>query len=50
MVENADEGAIRYDVLADAVKEQVDLDASTVCVAVSTPQPPVTSPPRSPRF
>ena len=38
MVENADEGAIRYDVLADAVKEQVDLDASTVCVAVSTPE------------
>ena len=36
MVENADEGAIRYDVLADAVKEQVSLDASTVCTAVST--------------
>ena len=38
MVENADEGAIRYDVLADAVKEQVALDASTVCAAVSTPE------------
>lgn len=38
MVENADEGAIRYDVLADAVKEQVSLDASTVCAAVSTPE------------
>ena len=38
MVENADEGAIRYDVLADAVKEQLVLDASTVCVAVSTPE------------
>ena len=37
MVENADEGAIRYDVLADAVKEQIVLDASTVCAAVSTP-------------
>ena len=36
MVENADEGAIRYDVLADAVKEQISLDASTVCAAVST--------------
>ena len=38
MVENADEGAIRYDVLADAVKEQIVLDASTVCAAVSTPE------------
>lgn len=38
MVENADEGAIRYDVLADAVKEQTVLDASTVCAAVSTPE------------
>ena len=38
MVENADEGAIRYDVLADAVKEQFPLDASTVCAAVSTPE------------
>ena len=38
MVENADEGAIRYDVLADAVKEQVSLDASIVCAAVSTPE------------
>ena len=38
MVENADEGAIRYDVLADAVKEQFALDASTVCTAVSTPE------------
>ena len=38
MVENADEGAIRYDVLADAVKEHVALDASTVCAAVSTPE------------
>ena len=38
MVENADEGAIRYDVLADAVKEQVSLDASTVCAPVSTPE------------
>ena len=38
MVENADEGAIRYDVLADAVKEQIPLDASTVCAAVSTPE------------
>ena len=38
MVENADEGAIRYDVLADAVKEQTSLDASTVCAAVSTPE------------
>ena len=38
MVENADEGAIRYDVLADAVKGAIDLDASTVCVAVSTPE------------
>ena len=38
MVENADEGAIRYDVLADAVKEQLVLDASTVCVAISTPE------------
>ncbi|MDE2717972.1 MAG: hypothetical protein OXI33_13315 [Chloroflexota bacterium] len=38
MVENADEGAIRYDVLADAVKEQVSLDASTACAAVSTPE------------
>ena len=37
MVENADEGAIRYDVLADAVKEQISLDASTVCAAASTP-------------
>lgn len=36
MVENADEGAIRYDVLADAIKEQISLDASTVCAAVST--------------
>ena len=38
MVENADEGAIRYDVLADAVKEHIVLDASTVCAAVSTPE------------
>ncbi len=38
MVENADEGAIRYDVLADAVKEQISLDATTVCAAVSTPE------------
>ena len=38
MVENADEGAIRYDVLADAVKEQIPLDASTVCAALSTPE------------
>ncbi len=38
MVENADEGAIRYDVLADAVKEHFSLDASTVCAAVSTPE------------
>ena len=38
MVENADEGAIRYDVLADAVKEQLVLDASTMCVAISTPE------------
>lgn len=38
MVENADEGAIRYDVLADAVKERIALDASTVCTAVSTPE------------
>ena len=38
MVESADEGAIRYDVLADAVKEQASLDASTVCTAVSTPE------------
>ena len=38
MVENADEGAIRYDVLADAVKERISLDASTVCAAVSTPE------------
>ena len=38
MVENADEGAIRYDVLADAVKERIALDASTVCAAVSTPE------------
>ena len=37
MVEDADEGAIRYDVLADAVKVQISLDASTVCAAVSTP-------------
>ena len=37
MVENADEGAIRYDVFADAVKEQIVLDASTVCAAASTP-------------
>lgn len=38
MVENADEGAIRYDVLTDAVKEHLPLDASTVCAAVSTPE------------
>ena len=38
MAESADEGAIRYDILADAVKEQFALDASTVCVGVSTPQ------------
>ena len=38
MVENADEGAIRYDVLADAVKEHITLDGSTVCAAVSTPE------------
>ena len=38
MVENADEGAIRYDVLADAVKEHISLDATTVCAAVSTPE------------
>ena len=38
VVENADEGAIRYDVLADAVKEHIVLDASTVCAAVSTPE------------
>ncbi len=38
MVENADEGAIRYDLLADAVKEHATLDASTVCAAVSTPE------------
>ena len=38
MAESADEGAIRYDILADAVKEHIDLDASTVCVAVSTPE------------
>lgn len=38
MVENADEGAIRYDLLTDAVKEHVALDASTVCAAVSTPE------------
>lgn len=38
MVENADEGAIRYDVFADAVKEHIVLDASTVCAAVSTPE------------
>ncbi len=38
MVENADEGAIRYDVLADAVKEHIALDAATVCAAVSTPE------------
>ena len=38
MVENADEGAIRYDVFADAVKEHITLNASTVCAAVSTPE------------
>lgn len=37
IAESADEGAIRYDVLADAVKEHVPLDHSTVCVVASTP-------------
>jgi len=37
IAESADEGAIRYDILADAVKERIPLDESTVCVVVSTP-------------
>jgi hypothetical protein len=37
IAESADEGAIRYDILVDAVKERILLDESTVCVVVSTP-------------
>lgn len=36
IAESAEEGSIRYDLIADAVKECVDLNHSTVCVVVST--------------
>lgn len=36
-VESAEASPIRYDLLADAVREQTVLDGSTVCAAVSTP-------------
>ena len=49
MVENADEGAIRYDVLADAVKEQ-STSTPRPSASPSRPRSAGTSPPRSPRF